>query len=62
MCGERSRPVKNNITKGSDELQDFYRFQLKESKKRGLEDLKGRIQEDLKRVRQMTEDKKFRPF
>lgn len=59
---ERTRSTKKNILKGSDELPDFYRFQLKESKKRSLEDLKTRFQEDLKRVKLMKEEKMFRPF
>ena len=59
---ERSRSTKKNNVKGSDELQDFYRFQLKEKKKRSLEELKSRFQEDLKRVKQMKEDKMYRPF
>jgi ribosomal RNA-processing protein 7 len=59
---ERSRSTKPNIVKGSDNLQDFYRFQLKESKKRGLVELKNRFQEDLKRVKQMKDDKVYRPF
>jgi len=58
----RSRSSKKNVVKGSDELKDFYRFQLKESKKRSMEDLKTRFQEDLKRVKKMKEDKMFRPF
>ena len=59
---ERTRSSKKNLIKGSDKLEDFYRFQLKESKKRNLEQLKVRFQEDLKRVKQMSEEKKFRPF
>lgn len=58
----RSRSSKTNVVKGSDELKDFYRFQLKESKKRSMEDLKSRFQEDLKRVKKMKEDKMYRPF
>ena len=59
---ERTRSSKKNLVKGSDQLQDFYRFQLKESKKRNLEDLKARFQDDLKRVKQMSDEKKYRPF
>jgi len=59
---ERSRSTKPNIVKGSDNLEDFYRFQLKENKKRNLVDLKNRFQEDLKRVKQMKDDKVYRPF
>ena len=59
---QRARSAKNNLAKGSDELPDFYRFQMKESKKRGMEELKSRFQEDLKRVKKMKEDKMYRPF
>jgi len=59
---KRNRSSKNSVVKGSDELQDFYRFQLKETRKRGLADLKDRFQEDLKRVKKMKEDKLYRPF
>jgi ribosomal RNA-processing protein 7 len=59
---KRSRSTRKNVVKGSAELPDFYRFQLKESKKRGREVLKSRFQEDLKRVKEMKEQKKFRPF
>jgi ribosomal RNA-processing protein 7 len=59
---ERTRSVKKNVFKGSDELPDFYRFQLKENKKRSMEELKNRFQEDLKRVKQMKDEKLFRPF
>jgi ribosomal RNA-processing protein 7 len=59
---ERTRSSKKNAFKGSDELPDFYRFQLKENKKRSLEELKHRFQEDLKRVKQMKDEKMFRPF
>lgn len=59
---ERNRSAKKNVLKGSDELPDFYRFQLKENKKRSLVELKHRFQEDLKRVKQMKNEKMFRPF
>lgn len=58
----RNRSSRNDVVKGNDELQDFYRFQLKESKKRNMDELKSRFQDDLKRVKKMKEDKMFRPF
>lgn len=58
----RTRSSRQNIVKGNTELPDFYRFQLKESKKRGMEDLKNRFQEDLKRVKKMKDEKMYRPF
>lgn len=59
---KRNRSSRKNIVKGSDQLKDFYRFQFKESKKRGMEDLRNRFQEDLKRVKKMKDDKMYRPF
>ena len=59
---KRNRSSRKNVVKGSDELKDFYRFQFKESKKRGMEELKNRFQEDLKRVKKMKDDKMYRPF
>jgi len=47
---------------GADELTDFYRFQLKEQRKKEVIDLKQRFEEDLKKVKQMKEERKFRPF
>ncbi len=57
-----SSSIKKKIVKGSDQLQDFYRFQLKETKKRTMEQLKTRFEEDLKRVKKMKEDKMYKPF
>jgi len=47
---------------GADELTDFYRFQLKDQRKKEVIDLKQRFEEDLKKVKQMKEERKFRPF
>eukprot|EP00555_Chaetoceros_dichaeta_P006456 CAMPEP_0198261954 /NCGR_PEP_ID=MMETSP1447-20131203/10548_1 /TAXON_ID=420782 /ORGANISM="Chaetoceros dichaeta, Strain CCMP1751" /LENGTH=420 /DNA_ID=CAMNT_0043950013 /DNA_START=136 /DNA_END=1398 /DNA_ORIENTATION=- len=58
----RARSTKGNLEKGSDELKDFYRFQLRESKKRGMEELKTRFEDDLRRVKRMKEQKMYRPF
>lgn len=58
-AGKRSRKRKAT---GADELQDFYRFQMKETRKKEVQDLKARFEEDLKKVRKMKEQKAFRPF
>ena len=60
--GRRGRERSRTKKKKDETVQDFYRFQMKESKKRHTEDLKNRFQEDLKRVKQMKEDKMYRPF
>lgn len=56
----RSRKKKDAV--GSQELQDFYRFQRRENKKRTLEDLRIQFEEDLKRVKRMKEERHYRPF
>jgi len=56
----RSRKKKDST--GSKELQDFYRFQRRENKKRTLEDLRTQFEEDLKRVKRMKEERSYRPF
>jgi len=58
--GKRSR--KRTVGIGGKELDDFYRFQKRESKKRNLSDLKQQFQEDLERVKKMKEQKLYRPF
>eukprot|EP00985_Skeletonema_marinoi_P004111 scaffold1804_cov134-Skeletonema_marinoi.AAC.7 len=58
-AGKRSRKRKAT---GADEQQDFYRFQMKETRKKEVQDLKARFEEDLKKVRKMKEQKAFRPF
>mmetsp|Transcript_9479 Transcript_9479/g.14573 ORF Transcript_9479/g.14573 Transcript_9479/m.14573 type:complete len:363 (+) Transcript_9479:94-1182(+) len=57
---KRSRK-KKDVT-GKSELQDFYRFQMKESRKRNVQDLRKRFEEDLAKVKKMKEDRQYRPF
>jgi ribosomal RNA-processing protein 7 len=58
-AGKRSRKRKAT---GADELSDFYRFQLKETRKKEVQDLKARFVEDLKKVKKLKEEKAYRPF
>jgi ribosomal RNA-processing protein 7 len=44
------------------ELFDFYRFQMKDNRKRTLQDLRQRFEEDLARVKRMKEEKLYKPF
>lgn len=60
--GRRGRERSRSRKKKDETVQDFYRFQMKESKKRHTEDLKNRFQDDLKKVKQMKEEKMYRPF
>ena len=49
---------------GAQPLTDFYRFQTKDNRKRTLQELRQRFEQDLAKVQQMKEDKKhcYRPF
>lgn len=57
---KRSRKKKEGV--GSKELEDFYRFQRRENKKRTLEDLRAQFEEDLKRVKRLKEERQYKPF
>lgn len=56
------RSRKKKEANGSKELEDFYRFQRRENKKRSLEDLRAQFEEDLRRVKRMKEERHYRPF
>ena len=47
---------------GAEPLPDFYRFQTREHRKRSLQDLRQRFEEDLTRVKKMKEERQYRPF
>lgn len=57
---QRSRKKKDGA--GKSELSDFYRFQTKDIRKRTLQDLRQRFEEDLARVKRMKEENQYRPF
>jgi len=52
----------NNKVKGSQELADFYKFQMRDSRKRNVDDLKTRFEEDLANVKKLKAMKQYRPF
>jgi len=61
----RKKSKRNRKRKGGSgaaELNDFYRFQLKETRKKEVHDLRQRFEEDLAKVKKMKEEKAFRPF
>ena len=60
-AGKRNRKRKGGAS-GADELSDFYRFQLKESRKKEVHDLKKRFEEDLAKVKKLKEERAYRPF
>ena len=44
------------------ELENFYKFQVKESKLQKLDDLRSKFEQDKKRQTQMKMDRKFKPM
>ena len=44
------------------ELQNFYRFQMREQKRNQLAELRKRFEEDKLQVAKMKEARKFKPF
>lgn len=58
----RSRTKKKNKLGGADPLPDFYRFQTKESRKRSLQELRQRFEEDLAKVKRLKEERQYQPF
>lgn len=59
-AGKRNRKRKGGS--GADELSDFYRFQMKETRKKEVVDLKKRFEEDLAKVKKLKEARAYRPF
>ena len=58
----QKRARKKKKVSGSSELSNFYRFQTKEKRKRSLQDLRRKFEDDLEQVKRMKEDKQYRPF
>ena len=57
---KRSRKKKEAV--GSGELQDFYRFQRSDNRKRTMQDLRRQFEEDVRKVKRLKEEKEYRPF
>jgi ribosomal RNA-processing protein 7 len=57
---QRSRSKKSNG--GAQPLEDFYRFQTKDNRKRSLQELREKFEQDLARVKKLKEEKKYSPF
>lgn len=47
---------------GASELNDFYRFQRRETRQKGLHELRKRFEDDLEAVKKVREQKMYRPF
>jgi len=56
------RKRKKKEARGSSELKDFYRFQTKETRKKGLQELRERFEADLAKVKKLKEEKAYRAF
>ena len=56
------RHRKKKDVNGTSELKDFYRFQMKETRRKNLQELRKRFEEDLARVKKLKEEKQYRPF
>ncbi|CAM9799115.1 unnamed protein product [Scytosiphon promiscuus] len=48
--------------KGAGELSDFYRFQMRETRREQLATLRSKFEQDKARVAKLKEQRKFRPF
>ncbi|KAL7489614.1 hypothetical protein ACHAW6_015288 [Cyclotella cf. meneghiniana] len=59
---KRNRKRKADNRSGAGTFSDFYKFQWKESKKKEMQDLKARFEQDLEKVKKMKEERAFRPF
>lgn len=64
--GTGSHPRHQNKKKkgmgGAEPLPDFYRFQTREHRKKSLQELRQRFEEDLVQVKRMKEERQYRPF
>jgi ribosomal RNA-processing protein 7 len=59
--GSKRSRTKKDVT-GASELDDFYRFQQKDTRRRSVQELRKRFEEDLAKVKKMKEDRQYRPF
>ena len=59
--GSKRSRTKKEAT-GASELDDFYRFQQKDTRRRTVQELRKRFEEDLAKVKKMKDDKQYRPF
>lgn len=56
------RTRKKKDINGASELKDFYRFQMKETRKKNLQELRKRFEKDLARVKKLKDERQYRPF
>ena len=58
----RKRTRKNAGTAGSNELKDFYRFQVREQKRDTLLSLREKFAKDQEKIASLKAARKFNPF
>jgi ribosomal RNA-processing protein 7 len=58
---KRSRKKKKQNA-AKEGLSDFYRFQTKETRKKSLQDLRQKFEEDLAKVKRMKDQRQYKPF
>jgi len=61
VTAARYEDVKNLKPK-KKELQDFYRFQMKEKKRNELAELRRKFEEDKKRIAELKSTRRFKPY
>lgn len=58
-----ARPVEIEKLKPKKlELQNFYRFQMRESKRQDLAELRVQFEKDKKKIAALKQDRKFKPY
>jgi len=57
---KRTRKKKEAV--GAAQQTDFYRFQRADTRKRTMEDLRRKFEEDVRKVKRLKEEKEYRPF
>ncbi|XP_055696502.1 ribosomal RNA-processing protein 7 homolog A [Lutzomyia longipalpis] len=60
--GIKSVEEKQDVRKRKKELKNFYRFQVTESKRQKIQEMRKKFQEDKEKVEKMKTSRRFKPF
>uniref|UniRef100_A0A1L8DR48 Hipothetical protein n=1 Tax=Nyssomyia neivai TaxID=330878 RepID=A0A1L8DR48_9DIPT len=60
--GIKNIEEKQDVRKKKKELKNFYRFQLTESKRQRIQEMRKKFQEDKEKVEKMKTSRRFKPF
>jgi ribosomal RNA-processing protein 7 len=60
--GKGQKRARKKKGSGAEAMSNFYRFQTKDTRKRSIQDLRRKFEDDLVKVKKMKEDKEYRPF